>query len=57
MEKDWHRPDGKGLSAAAQKSRIRWRRNTLMSRGHQARKAEHSAAQLATANACDALPE
>jgi hypothetical protein len=36
MEKEWHRPDGRGLERSRAKSRIGWRRNTLMSRGHQA---------------------
>jgi hypothetical protein len=35
MEKEWHRPDGRGLERSRAKSRIRWRRNTLMSRRHQ----------------------
>ena len=42
MEKEWHRPDGRGLERSRAKSRIRWRRNTLMSRRHQAHEKLHN---------------
>jgi hypothetical protein len=32
MEKEWHRPDGRGLERSRAKSRIRWRRNAPMLR-------------------------
>lgn len=59
MEKGWHRPNGKGLSAP-RKVADSMEKNTLMSRGQRVGSGNplnNTAAQLATANAGGALPE
>jgi hypothetical protein len=52
MEKEWHRPDGTELERSRAKSRIRWRRNALMSRRHQTNKKLHNSRRRMRATHC-----